>query len=205
MKIGRKKILFILGTIGVIVLMVLDHIISALSLVAVLLFFIVILILNRHVYHSLFAPWEMSYLERNYDFLIIGDIEGRKDLVPKGKKVLKFVFPNRTLYASYVILQHVFSWLDENQGKVIILTDSKNLSNREISEYDIPLLHRITISKLSLKTQVTRYPLLKSPILSIKFLLNRKLPISYSRIESPLPELSEFCKKRNIQLTVMSH
>lgn len=205
MKIGKIKLLFILGIIGVIVLFVLGHIICALALLALLIFAKILLIINQRIYRSLFAPNEMTYLERNYDYLIIGDVEGIKKLVPQRKKVLKFVFPGRSLFASYIILQHVFSWLDESKGTVIILTDRKNLSRREISEYDMPLLHRITISRLSLSNKVTCYPLFKNPLLSIKYLLNRILPISYSQIESPLQELSVFCEKRNIRLIVMAH
>lgn len=205
MRIGRKIIFIGIICVAIITSASFGHNDLAIFLAIASICFCILLQMNSKVYRSLFAPREMTFLERNYDCLVIGDMEGRDELIPQGKKVLRFQFPNRSLYASYIILQHVFSWLDENHGEVIILVKRKNLQSQHVSEYDVPLLHQITIDRMSLTKKTTRYPLFKDPVCSIKLLLNHLLPCHYEKIDNPLVELEDFCRKRNIKLTIMAN
>lgn len=202
MKIGKKKILFVLILLlGIILVCYNEYFYSVVLLILAILLYLCF-VLNRKIYGSLFPPKEMIFTERNYDCIVIGDL-GFEGKSIEGKKVLRFQFPNRTLFASYIILQHVFSWLREDNGEVIILSKSNNLSKKQISVYDYPLLHRITLKKLNLKGSTPRNPLFRNPILSLKYLL--KISSTKYKIINPLfPELIDFCKKRRIKLTVMS-
>lgn len=202
MKIGKKKILFVLILLLGIILVYYNEYFYCVVLLILAIFLYLCFVLNKNIYESLFPPKEMIVTERNYDCIVIGDL-GLDGKSIEGKKVLRFQFPNRTLFASYIILQHVFSWLKEENGEVIILANKNGLSKKEISVYDYPLLHRITLKKLGLKGTTPRNSLFINPLLSLKYLF-KVSSARYEIINPPLPELIDFCEKRRIQLTVMS-
>lgn len=202
MKIGKKKLLFVLILLLGIILVDCNEFFYSVVLLILSFLLYLCFVLNRKIFDSLFPPREMTFTERNYDCIVIGDL-GCNGKNIKGKKILRFQFPNRTLFASYIILQHVFSWLREDNGEIIILSKRNNLSKKQISVYDYPLLHRITLKKLNLKGTTPRNPLFLNPILCLKYLF--KISTNrYKIINPPFPELVDFCAKRGIKLTVMT-
>lgn len=146
-------------------------------------------------------PGTFTENRRNFDVLVIGDMYNVDGIVPKEKMYLQFDAPDRTLFASFLILQCKFSWLREGAGKCIILCKKENEKKRRISMFDIPFLHKIIVKKYRLGRQQTQlnYPLLFHPIQVSRFLSEKKY--NKSSIEKcPLSEIEDFCRQRNIEL-----
>ena len=62
-------------------------------------------------------PGTFTEYRRNFDILVIGDMCDVKDIIPQNKSYLQFDAPDRTLFASFLILQGKFSWLNEGKRK----------------------------------------------------------------------------------------
>lgn len=146
-------------------------------------------------------PGTFTENRRNFDVLIIGEMYDVKEIIEKDKTYLQFDAPNRTLFASFLILQGKFSWLNEGKGKCIILCKKSNENKKNISMFDVPFLHSIIINKYKLKRlQVElKYPLFFHPLLVIKFLLGKKYNMSSVK-KCPLTEIDDFCVQRDIEL-----
>ena len=144
-------------------------------------------------------PSTFTETRRNFDVLIIGEKYDVTDLVQDGKLYLQFDAPDRSLWASFLILQGKFSWLKEERGKCIIICKKKNEKIKTISLFDVPFLHRIIINKYKLNKQQLelRYPLLFHPLEVYKFFVGGKYNVS-SVVKCPLPEIEEFCAHRDI-------
>lgn len=138
---------------------------------------------------------------RNFDVLIIGEKYHMEEIISNDKTYLQFDAPNRTLFASYLILQGKFSWLREGKGKCIILCRKCNEKKKNISLFDIPFFHTIVIKKYNLKRQQAElnYPLLFHPLQVLNFLFGKKYNVSFAE-KCPLSEIEEFCAQRNIEL-----
>ena len=137
---------------------------------------------------------------RNFDVLVIGDMYDVKDIISQKKTYLQFDAPDRTLFASFLILQGKFSWLNEGKGKCIIVCKKNNEKKKNVSMFDIPFLHTIIINKYKLKKQQAelKYPLLSHPLQVCKFIFGQKYNIS-SVEKCPFPEIEEFCAQRDIE------
>ncbi len=146
-------------------------------------------------------PGTFTEKRRNFDVLVIGDKYDVREIVPEDKMYLQFDAPDRNLFASYLILRGKFSWLKEGEGKCIIVCKKTNEKKKNISMFDIPFLHTITINKFNLKKQQTelKYPMLFHPFLVLKFLFGRKYDVSSVEL-CPLQEIEDFCKQRDIEL-----
>lgn len=146
-------------------------------------------------------PGTFTENRRNFDVLVIGEKYDVTELVQEGKTYLQFDAPNRTLFASFLILQCKFSWLREGKGKCIILCRKSNEKKKNISMFDIPFLHKIIIKefKLTKQQQELKYPLLFHPLLVYKFFVGEKYKVC-SVVKCPLPEIEEFCELRDIEL-----
>ena len=146
-------------------------------------------------------PGTFTEKRRNFDILVIGEKYDVKDLIPDNKTYLQFDAPDRTLFASALLLQGKFSWLNEGQGKCIIICKRSNENRMTTSILDIPFLHAIIISKYKLKKQQTelKYPLISHPLLVFKFLFGKKYNMS-SIEKCPFPEIVDFCEQRDIEL-----
>lgn len=146
-------------------------------------------------------PGTFTENRRNFDVLVIGELYDVKGIISNDKTYLQFDAPNRTLFASFLILQCKFSWLREGKGKCIILCRKNNEEKKNISMFDIPFLHKIIINKYKLtkQQQELKYPLLFHPLQVYKFFVGEKYNVS-SVVKCPLPEIEEFCAQRDIEL-----
>lgn len=146
-------------------------------------------------------PGTFTENRRNFDVLVIGEMYDVKDIIQENEKYLQFDAPDRTLFASFLILQGKFSWLNEGKGKCIILCKKENEKQKNISMFDIPFLHTIIINKYKFKRQRAelKYPLFFHPLRVCKFISGKKYNTSVLE-KCPLPEIEEFCKQRNIIL-----
>lgn len=137
---------------------------------------------------------------RNFDVLVIGDMYDVKDIIPQNKTYLQFDAPDRTLFASFLIMQGKFSWLNEGKGKCIIVCKKSNEKKKTVSMFDIPFLHTIIINKYNLKKQQAelKHPLFSHPRLACKFILGKKYSMS-SVEKCPFLEIEEFCAQRDIE------
>ena len=137
---------------------------------------------------------------RNFDYLVIGDSCNTEDLVPKNSRSICFLAPARTTEASFLIFKHVFSLLKENGGHVVFVVKRKNIFSKGITLFDVPFLHPVTIQRLALRSLLkkSRFPLIFSPLLSVKFLLGARQKRKLCREAFPLTEIEAFCKERKI-------
>lgn len=145
-------------------------------------------------------PGTFTENRRNFDVLVIGDMYDVKDIISQNKTYLQFEAPDRTLFASFLILQGKFSWLNEGKGKCIIVCKKSNEKKKNVSMFDIPFLHNIMITKYKLRIQQIelKYPLLSHPLQVCKFIFGKKYDIS-SVEKCPLPEIEVFCAQRDIE------
>ena len=146
-------------------------------------------------------PGTFKEKRRNFDVLVIGDMYDVQGIIPGDKTYLLFDAPNRTLFASFLILQCKFSWLREGKGKCIILCKRKNEKSKSISMFDVPFLHKILLKQYGIKRQLIElnYPLLFHPLQVLKFVCEKK-HFTSSIEKCPFPEIEEFCKQRDIEL-----
>nr|WP_320016127.1 hypothetical protein [uncultured Desulfobacter sp.] len=102
--------------------------------------------------------------------------------------------------ASSLIFKHVFSLLKENGGNVFFVVNRKNVFSKRITLFDVPFLHPVTIQRLVLRPLLkkSRFPLIFSPLLSVKFLLCARQKRTLCRETFPQTEIEEFCKERKI-------
>lgn len=142
---------------------------------------------------------------KSYCNLIIGDFAAPscyQHLCEKGESFV-ITSPNRTLEATWHILAHVESILDE--GGTCIIIDSAKQARTDISTFDVPYLS--LVSRLELKidsnTFKYRYPLLSAPIICLKFLLK---VYSMGFIEQTCPDnqIVSLCKRKGFRLIYLT-
>lgn len=133
--------------------------------------------------------------------MVIGEKYDVKEIIEKDKSYLQFDAPNRTLFASFLILQGKFSWLNEGKGKCIIICRKTNERSKRISIFDMPFLHKIVIKKFNLgrKLRELEFPLFFHPIEVLNYLYKSKYKESVID-ECPINDIVEFCVQRDIEL-----
>lgn len=146
-------------------------------------------------------PGTFTESRRNFDVLVIGEKFDLNGIIDKGQTYLQFDAPNRTLFASFLILQCKFSWLNEGKGKCFILCKKSNEKRKELSIFDVPFLHPVIINRYKLKRLQSElnYPLFIHPLQVLKFLFGKKFDSSTEE-KCPLHEIEIFCAQRNIKL-----
>lgn len=158
---------------------------------------------NQFIQNKIKAKNPNTFTEkrRNFDILVIGEKYDVTSIISDGKTFLQFDAPDRTLFASYLILQAKFSWLNEGKGKCVIICRKANERKKDISMFDIPFLHVITIDKYKLKRQETelKYPFLFHPLQVMRFFFGKKYNMSIAE-RCPLQEIEDFCAQRDIEL-----
>lgn len=159
--------------------------------------------LNQQVYKKIRKPLEKLGPKRNVeniDRLVIGDmcVEAEDDK----KNSLIITAPSRSLYASSQILYHTGSALI-NSGTVVIVAPLRNVKNR-VTIFDAPFLSLVSSleegrKRSSLKN---KYPLLFSPIRSIRFLLGSRRNVT----EAKCPEkgIVDYCIRKGFKLRYLS-
>lgn len=115
---------------------------------------------------------------KKYKYLVIGDLcpySVFKDYIDKQEDAFIILAPGRSFDASYQIMLHTMSILDEDG--ICIIIDSGRCPKRVYTVFDIPYLDFITRKELHLERLARResYPLLYEPIKSFSILLNISL------------------------------
>jgi len=122
-------------------------------------------------------------------------------IIPSNKRFVQIKAPNRNLLASFEILKHTSSILDEDNGNVIVAIASKNKNNCVYSVFDMPFLYILTKKKLGLDrlNKMARFPALIKPLSSIKLALNLDKK-KWKEAECPNKDIVCFCAERNFNL-----
>ena len=112
---------------------------------------------------------------KKYKYLVIGDLcpgSVLKDYIDKQEDAFKILAPGRSLNASYQILLHTISILDD--GGTCIIVDSGKQSKKVYSIFDLPYLSLITRKELQIESAIRRefYPLFYAPIKSLLLLFD---------------------------------
>lgn len=142
---------------------------------------------------------------KSYRNLIIGDFAAPscyQHLCEKGESLV-VTSPDRTLEATWHILAHIESILDE-KGTCIII-DSTKQAKTDISTFDIHYLS--LVSRLELKidpnTFKYRYPLLSSPITCLKILL-KDYSTGFVQKSCPDNRIVSLCKRKGFHLIYLT-
>lgn len=173
---------------------------STSMIISIVIIIIIFIYLNSEVLKRTVSqvPNMMTFKERNFDYLIIGDVGFSFNL--DCARSLSFTAPERTLFASELIFKRMFSYLKDG-GSVIFITKKKYLESRKISFLDIPFLHPITRIQYHV-SEMTKFPLFFHPLLSFKYLHQTHCEKKYT-VEIPIPEnLEKFCEERNIKCMI---
>lgn len=112
---------------------------------------------------------------KKYQYLIIGDTCSHsilKKYISRQENSFMILSPRRSLDASYQILLHTISILDEDGTCIII--DSGDYHRKTYTILDIPYLNPITRKELKIETLKKKesYPLFFEPLKSILIILN---------------------------------
>lgn len=160
---------------------------------------IITYILNRY-YSNVISNQSFNFAtdnRRNFTHLIIGN----KDTSQQYNNSLKFIAPQRSLYASYIIIQTYYSLLQEDGISTIHITYSnKYISN--LSLLDFRLMHPITKAQLGYisKSHISdRFPFLHVLHSICNYRLRSKSSEQY-KITSLKNEIIQFCSIRNISI-----
>lgn len=171
-----------------------------------LLLGLMIIFLNRCVIHRINHPMYAFHSNReikHYGILVIGDMISTKDLAPyidKQQNVLSIMASDRCLEASWQILRHSVSILDEGDTCVIVDRGKKS-SKKPYTIFDVPFLHQITRMELHIDESYykkVRFPLLYEPIRSLRTLY--VWGGRYQLSTCPHDAIVRFCHKKNIRL-----
>lgn len=163
---------------------------------------IIMLLVNKNVYDK--AAFNSTHLfttiDRNYDYLVIGDYCDISNYERQGKTIAYLSPKLRSMEAIELLVMRLYSLLDEEKGELIIIKDKKGKSSK-ISVFDIPFLHEITLNKLGLSKMkyLCRLPLLFAPIGSIRLLLSIRRKGILQESKCPSEKLAAFCESRHIK------
>lgn len=205
--ITKRRILFAFAYIVVIAacLYLRMFIILAFFIMAAVLF--VANNIARKKIHAPMAKLSSSREIKSYNTIVIGDY-CKKDVYLsycREGAVLEFTCPQRSINASYQILLHTFSILEEN-GTCIIISGKDGKKN-EYSVFDLPFLHFITLKELKLETLSCKshWPLIFSPVRSIRILAGmRSGKYHLNNNLQDISEIKEFCDRKGIRLIYLS-
>lgn len=186
----KKIAILCMLAISILLLFTKVWIISILILLAVLLY-----VLNKIVRESTNKMPLLSARReiKKYQYLIIGDVCPHsilKNYISQPGNSLILLSPNRSLDASYQILLHTISILDEN-GTCIIIDSGKQIK-KPYTIFDIPYLSLIARKELKIEflEKERFYPLFYEPIKSLLILLNFSLRRRYK---------NEICKDKRFE------
>lgn len=194
----------VLGLIALFLFVCLICIVGIIWAVAIGIIGMLFLLLNLYAKNKI--AWNADHLfsdiERNYDYLLIGEPWNSDEL--KGKKIC-FFLPNRSMLSSHELGRRLFSLLKEETGTLVISCREGLLSSKELSVLDIPYLHEtqqhkygITHGKLK-----TYLPFVFAPIESLRYFLSTKREKVAEVSLSEYASLADFCKVRNINLLII--
>lgn len=177
-------------------------------ILSILLYLGAILILVNHwVVKKNGMPYSVLHANREikqYANLVIGDFVSPSSYLPYLKEghTLIITSPRRSFAASYQILLHVVSCM-EDKGNCIIVPDDQA---QGYSLFDVLYFNLITRKELDVEylMERRRFPFIYEPIKSLRILFNIHSK-QYKESECPSMELLEFCRRKGITLTFLSH
>lgn len=146
---------------------------------------------------------------KKYSTIVIGDNCSKEIFLPlcdRSDNILVFTCPKRSLFASYQILLHSFSVLEEHGTCIIVGNGGCN--HKELSLFDLPFLNFITIEELGLEKlkKQSRWPLFFSPVQSILVLLGIQYKNFHNEKDlTKIEDIKKFCSKKSINLIYLSH
>lgn len=196
---NKKIAILCLLALSILLLFTKVWIISILILLAVLLY-----VLNKIVRESTNKMQLLSARReiKKYQYLIIGDMCPHsilKNYISQPSNSLILLSPNRSLDASYQILLHTISILDEN-GTCIIIDSGKQYKN-PYTIFDIPYLSLITRKELKIEHLEKKrfYPLYYEPIKSLQTLFNLSIRRKYQKENCKDKRFGDFFQHRTTQ------
>ena len=169
---------------------------------------VALLVANHVVIKKINYPYSILHANREikqYANLVIGDFgtsSSYKSHLKEGNTLI-ITSPGKSLAASYQILLHVISCM-EDEGNCIIM-QGKNESKKDYTLFDIHFFNLITRKELGVEYLINRrsFPLLYEPIRSLRILFNIHSK-HYKATECPSMELKNFCKRKGISLTYLA-
>lgn len=166
------------------------------------IFIILFLIANHFIYKKLAynAIHLFSTIDRNYEYLVIGDWCDIENIV-KGSKFISFLSPEkRSPYIILELIKRLYSLLDEKKGTIVIVLNKKHSNKKRFSVFDIPFLHEITLKNKGIgwMKYAVRLPLLFNPYRCLLLFRNKR--VDFEEVECPFPEISKFCNDRGVRL-----
>lgn len=173
----EKKIIIVCLLCGAIILLFTKlWVVSLLIILAIGLFVLNKIVLRKTNKMPLLSAQRKI---KKYKYLVIGDLcpcSVLNDYIDKQEDAFIILAPGRSLSASYQILLHTISILDE--GGTCIIVDSGKQSKKVYSIFDLPYLSLITRKELQIESAVRKesYPLFYEPIKSLLLLFD----ISYN-------------------------
>lgn len=165
-------------------------------------------LMNHIVIRKIGCPFQALSSVReikSYKTLIIGEYASPSEYRAYCDKDTSVVItsPNRSLEASYQLLLHTASCIEEC-GTCIILYN-RMVQINGLTLFDLPYIHPITRKELQIEYLVkqSRLPLLYEPIKSLKMLLHIKKR-GFFETECPSAEIKNYCNKKGIHLIYMA-
>lgn len=139
---------------------------------------------------------------KKYNSLVIGDVCSKdilKSYLPETENSIEIMMYGRSLEASFQILLHTFSILEDG-GICVIIHDGKRKRN-QYSLFDIPYFNFITLKELGQEKLIRKssLPLFFEPIKSICILFGITHS-HYNLADCPDEEIKRFCENKNIKL-----
>lgn len=201
----KKKKLLTIGIVAIVLFLFLIWAVGIICTVVVYLLGFLYLLANLKIKKR--VAWNADHLfsdiDRNYDYLLIGEPWNYKEIV--NGKMICFFSPHRSFLSSRELARRLYSLLKEGTGTLIISCRDKAFASKEISVLDIPYLHEMQLHQYGItKAKMKIYlPLLFAPIASIRYLFAPKRRKFCNVDMKAYPELSEFCKERNIKCQIV--
>lgn len=197
---GKQDLLLIIISIIIsCAVALINTIVSAITLC----FLIILFFANKEVYYkNTYICYNLfTKIGRNYKHLVISDWYKYTEQENIDFLVLKSPTA-RSRKAIYELVKRLYSLLDEDGGELIIICHRKHKDNNKFSIFDIPYLHDITLyeTKNAYMKRLCKYPLLFSPVGSIKLLTGYCSNKSIESVSCAYDEITTFCKERNIKL-----
>ena len=191
--------------------------------------------LNHFISVDTAPPELLGELARNFDYLLLGStgtwqLRGTPTL-KNCKNFMALARPFSNLWADFLVLQRMHSYLREN-GSVVVLveiSEQVGLSGRELNYADLRYLHPVTLASLGygFTSPMAARPVVYFPWFSLRYLWSRvqvwfkvssKLLRGFAagprgvdslsardanEIETLLGQFHDFCHGRNLKLRVM--
>ena len=168
----------------------------------------VLLFLNRQVLGitNKMASFSAKREIKHYRTLVIGDfcpIGTLSAHVENWNETLALTIPGRSLEASYRILLHTVSILDE--GATCIVVWGGREPKKPYTVFDIPYFSLVTLKELGLAgwERKARFPLFYEFRKSLCLLLKNTSGTHYVKVACPDERISSFCMKKDIRLITL--